>query len=105
MILIDREFHFYCEMTLKRSNYLQTNFHPKDDKTNWLFVKVDDRLFSFIYQICNPKVAEYDSPFTAELSFMLFNEVKELIAINQTYDVFRGFEEIGFVRITGSLNE
>jgi len=103
MISIDREFHFTGEMTIKRSHLLGANSQPKDDKTNWLFLKIEERQFSFIYKIDEPINASYDNPFSAKLSFMLIDEVKKILKSNQSYEVLRGPETIGMVKIVSTL--
>ncbi len=99
MISTDREFHFTGELIIKRSNILNSYKHPKDDKVNWLFMKIGERQFSFIYKIDETREASYDKPFNAKLSFMLIEEVKKLIQLNQTYEVLRGPEPIGDIKI------
>ena len=103
MISVDRKFHFTGEMVIKRSYMLGTNGQPKDDKTNWLFLKIGERQFSFIYMIDEPTTASYDNPFSTKLSFMLIDEVKKFIKLNQSYGVLRGAETIGMVEITNVL--
>ena len=103
MISVDREFHFTGELTLKRSHMLGVNSLPKDDKTNWLFLKIEERQYSFIYTIDEPINASYHKPFKAKLSFMLIDEVRKLIKLNQTYEVLRGPEPIGDIKLMAAL--
>ena len=99
MISLDREFHYYGVLTIKSSHILGTNKLPKDDNVNWLFLKIGEKQFSFIYKIDDPKIAKYRAPFNASLSFMLIEEVKTFIQLNYVYQVLRGQEIVGTVKL------
>jgi hypothetical protein len=82
---------------------LVSNSQPIDDKINWLFLKIGVKQFSFIYKIEDPFTANYRISFNVKLSFMLYEEVKKLIQFNQIYEVLRGTESIGTVKIINIL--
>lgn len=103
MIPNNRQFHYTGELTLKRSHILDSESKPKDDIVNWLFLKVGEYQFSFVYKIDIPAEASYDSPFTIKLSFMLKEVVNEIIQLNESYEVLRGSEIIGIVKITAVI--
>jgi len=103
MISIDREYHFIGELTIKRSLFISSDKQPKDDKVNWLFMKIGERLFGFIYKINEDIEVIYDKPFKIELSFMLIDVVKKYIQLNYTYKVLRADEPIGSIRIISDL--
>lgn len=104
MISTDRDFHYSGELVLKRSYLLDSKNQPKDDKTNWLFLEIGERQFSFIYKIENPLQASYNKPFNAIFSFIFIEDVKKFIQLNQTYNVLRGPELIGSIKIIAALD-
>lgn len=103
MLSTNRDFHFIGELNIKKSSSIQSYTQPKDDKTNWLFLKIENKEFSFIYEIKDPLNAQYNKPFVIELSFLLFEEVKKIIKINHNYKVLRAEEFIGSVKIVNVL--
>jgi len=103
MISIEREFHYIGEMKIKKSKMLGVNIKPNDDKTNWLFLKVGEKQYGFIYKIDVLKKVNYNIPFRVKMSFMLLNEVKKVLISNNKYEVLRGDEKIGDIRIISSL--
>ena len=103
MITDNREFHYTGELILKKSHILGSESQPKDDIVNWLFLKIGERQFSFVYKIDEPIEASYDNPFNAKLSFMMIDLVKDIIQLNHSYEVLRGPETIGVVKIHAVL--
>lgn len=103
MITENREFHYTCELTLHRSHVLDSDSQPKDDIVNWLLLKVGEKQFSFVYKINDPVKASYNIPFYAKLSFVMIEVVKNIIQLNHSYEVIRGHEVIGNVRIINIL--
>ena len=76
---------------------------PKDDGTNWLFLVIDKRQFSFVYQIEKPEIAVYSEPFTAFLAFTFPELIGNSMQINQSYSIMRAEEFIGSCKIIGSI--
>jgi len=76
---------------------------PMNDDTNWLFIKVPDGLLSFVYDTKNLSSASYNIPFDVMLAFTNEEKAKELVKVHETYQVFRGQEDIGNVTIITAL--
>ena len=70
---------------------------------NWLFLKVDNKLFSFIYKIKNPVSAVYNKPFECYMSFIVVDPINEHIKLNESYEVLRGMESIGTIKLINIL--
>ncbi|MDB5221571.1 MAG: hypothetical protein JWN83_238 [Chitinophagaceae bacterium] len=102
MISEERKYHFVGELLLNRSHVLPAESYPKDDKVNWLFLKVSDKLLSFVYKIETASAAEYAKPFRVYLSFNMDDVAKDLLNINTNYEVLRGEESIGYVKLLSS---
>ena len=90
MHLENRKYHFIVELTLNRSHVLDKQCQPKDDTVNWFFFKAGERQFSFVYKIERPLEAQYGIPFKAELAFTMIEVVRNIIKLNNTYEVLRG---------------
>ena len=103
MLTENRKFHFVGQLTLERSRVLDERCLPKDDEVNWLFLNTGAHRFSFVYKIENPLDAKYKEPFKAELAFTMIEAIKEIIQINRIYEVLRGEEKIGTVKIFNVL--
>lgn len=105
MITENRKYNYVGELTLHRSRVLDVQEEPKDDKVNWLFLNTGERQFSFVYKIEDPLNAFYEKPFKADLAFIMIETVKKIIKLNYTYEVLRGQETIGTVRLIRALTE
>jgi hypothetical protein len=105
MLSENRQYHFVGELTLSRSRHLDKQSQPKDDKINWLFLNTGGHQFSFVYKIEKPSEAKYGKPFSAHLAFTMIEAVKDIIQSNQTYEILRGQETIGSVRIVSVLGK
>jgi hypothetical protein len=103
MLTENRKYNFVGELTLNRSHVLDEQSQSKDDKVNWLFLNAGERQFSFVYKIENPLDAKYGKPFKAELAFTMIEAVKEIIQLNHTYEVLRGPENVGTIKIISVL--
>ena len=103
MLTENRKYHFVGELILKRSRVLGVHTQPKDDKVNWLFLNLDGHQYSFVYKIENFLEAKYDKPFTAELAFLMDEVVKKTARLNHTYEILRGQEIIGILRLISML--
>jgi len=99
MLTHERKYDFVCTVMLKRSHVLKDVYLPKDDILNWLFLETKDRLFSFVYKIENPNEAKYNQPFRAKVAFTMYEEVKFIVKLNETYKILRGQENIGWLTI------
>jgi hypothetical protein len=103
MLSDNRKYNFVGELTIHRSRVLDIQCQPKDDKVNWLFLKIGEQQFSFVYKILNPSEAKYDKSFKADLAFTMIETVKNIFKLNQTYEVLRGPESIGIVKLINVL--
>ena len=103
MLTENRKYHFVGELTLKKSHVLDEQDQPKDDKINWLFLNAGKQQFSFVYKIENPLEAEYNKPFKVELSFTMIEDVIKIIELHHIYEVLRGQEIIGIVKLLNLL--
>lgn len=104
MFTEEREYDYWGKLILKKSKILKEGCQPKDDKINWLFMKVDENLYSFVYKIESPSVAMYEEPFNAAFAFTMSDKVKEIAKMNQAYEVYRGPEPIGKVILKSKIN-
>lgn len=98
-----REYHYIGEALLRRSSVKGSSALPKDDIVKWLFMQVDDRQYSFTYEITQPQDALYEQTFELKLSFLKIEAIIPIVRIGHTYKVYRGLEEIGAVQITKKL--
>jgi hypothetical protein len=99
MLTENRKYNFIGELTLKRSRVLENGSRPKDDKVNWLFLNTGERQFSFVYKIDSPLKANYEEPFKVDLSFTMIEVVKDNIELNCEYEILRGQESIGTLKL------
>ncbi len=103
MLIENREYNFVGELNLNRSRVLGQLSQPKDDKVNWLFLNVGEQQFSFVYKIENPIEAKYGFFFKVKLSFTMIELARKIIKLNHTYEVLRGQEIIGTIRLFDAL--
>lgn len=103
MLTYNREYNYIGELILRKSHILGEFSRPIDDKVNWLFLKSDNRQFSFVYKIEEPLKAEYDTVFRAMLAFTMPEVVGDVVKLNTTYEILRGQESIGSVRLLVAL--
>ncbi len=99
MLNISNNSHFYGELTLNKSSLIESSSNPIEDKVNWLFVRIENHLYSFVYKIENPLIAQYGIPFKISMKFTMYEAVKAIVTYNHSYEVFRGNEFIGSVII------
>jgi hypothetical protein len=99
MLTENRKYNFVGELTIKKSCVLPDGARPKDDKVNWLFISTGEQQFSFVYKIENPSEANYEEPFKVDLAFTMIEAVKENIELNCEYEVLRGQEKIGNLKL------
>lgn len=104
MLTENRKYNFIGELTLKKSSVLPAGERPKDDKVNWLFLNIGTQQFSFIYKIENPLQANYEEPFKVDLAFTMIEIAKENIELNCEYEVLRGEEIIGNLKLNKELD-
>ncbi|MBE9584290.1 hypothetical protein IM792_07515 [Mucilaginibacter sp. JRF] len=100
MLSYDREYHSIGEMLISRSFNLEDSCSPKDDLNNWLFLKIGDKRFSYVYKIIDPQSARYDEPFAVNMAFTAISLVINIVQIGVTYEVLRGEELIGSVHLS-----
>ena len=103
MLTLPKTYDYKSKLNIKRSRSLSVNSLPKSDATNWLFLVIGERRFSFIYKITEPDLANYDEPFSAYLSFTFIELAGKMIEANKAYTVMRGEEIIGIVEIIASV--
>lgn len=104
MFTNERKYHFVGEFFLTRSRLLNEVFQPKDDITNWFFLKIKDRQLGFIYKIREPDTAQYNQPFIGDLSFLMNETAQKIIELGKVYEILRGEEAIGHVKIVNFLD-
>lgn len=105
MLSENRIFHFIGILILNKSHLLDKRCQPKDDKVNWLFLNTEGGQYSFVYKIKMPSEAQYGQPFKVELAFTAIEIVKKIVRLNHPYQVSRGQEIIGIVKLIDVLNE
>jgi hypothetical protein len=103
MLTENRKYDFKGELNLKKSRVLPYGARPKDDKVKWLFIRTGEKQFSFIYKIENPLDANYEKPFKVDIAFTMIEAVKEIIELNCEYEVLRGQESIGILKVNAKL--
>jgi hypothetical protein len=103
MLSINRKFNYKGELIMHKSNVADSPDYPKDEKVNWLFLKLDNHLFSFVYKAENLEEAKYGEPFYVDLAFTMVEEVSKYIKFNNSYEILKGQETIGSVIITSSI--
>lgn len=99
MLTYNREYHYVGELTIHRSHVLDEKCQPKDDIVNWLFLIIEKYQYSFVYQIEDPFNAKYNNSFKIKIAFTAIDEVNKVIQLNHIYEVFRGEEHIGVIKI------
>lgn len=100
-----RTYQYEGLLTIKKSRVLTENTLPKDDILPWLFLVMDkkgERRYTFFYRIEQPIEAFYEIPFNIQMSFIM-DGMEKIIKPNQIYDVWRGEEFVGKLKITGVL--
>lgn len=100
-----RTYQYEGLLTVRKSRILKENALPKEDILPWLFLVMDkkgERRFTFFYKIEHPTESFYEKPFNILMSFIM-DGMEKVIEINQTYDVWRGEEFIGNVKIIRAL--
>ncbi len=104
MLSEDRTFQYKAELTLHRSHALGAGSKPVDDEVNWLFLREGENRFSFLYKIENPKEAVYEKSFSVDIAFTLGEEIKSHIQLKKEYQVLRGEEFVGKIKLINALN-
>lgn len=104
MINDKREYHFKGKIKISKSKFLEEHTVPKDDDVNWLFAKIDNHRYGFIYKIIAPEKASYNNFFQILLSFLMVEEVKEKVVFGEEIKLDRGEENIGKLIIENSIN-
>ena len=102
-----RTYQYMGELTIKKSRMLEEDTFPKDDILPWLFLVMDksgERRYTFFYKIEQPASATYENPFNILMSFIM-DGMEKIIELNQMYDVWRGEEFIGQVKIVRTYSE
>ena len=97
-----RKYNYIGELTIKRSRVLKEENLPRDDTLHWLFLIIGERRFTFFYKIEESSEAAYGMPFPIQMSFIM-DEIKSVIKINNTYEVWRAEEPVGTVKIINVL--
>lgn len=103
MLSLDRKFHFKAFLFIKKSILLPNKASPKEDVINWLFLQIGENLYGFVYKMLNENLAQYENPFEVEISIFAFDFMETSIRFGNVYKVFRGQEEIGFIKIYEKL--
>lgn len=103
MLTEKRSYHYIAKINLKRSHVLDKNCMPYEDKVNWLFLKIGEYHFSFIYKINEPLKSKYEEPFVAYISFTMIETVKEIVKLGVFYKILRGQENIGTIELVEQI--
>lgn len=103
MIPSERTYHYKVELLLSRSHVLKYNNSLKDDIVNWLFAHIGDSKYGFVYKIEEVESASFEQPFLADASFLAIEFVTGLLKLGDTYEVSRGEEQIGSLKIVEIL--
>ncbi len=100
MLSENRIYNAIGKLRIKKSRELYSICLPKDDKQNWLFLRVGDKKFSFVYKMEHPTEANYNSPFLIKMAFTMdYDVIKNFVFQNGVYEVFRAEEIVGSVKI------
>ncbi|MCD8032735.1 MAG: hypothetical protein LUF83_00335 [Alistipes sp.] len=102
MITENLLFHYIGELNISKAKNINGS-QPKDDVVNWLFLKIGEHRYSFIYKIMLPQEARYNFPFEVRMSFLMPEKIAELAKNNRKYVVYRGEEIIGYAKILSSI--
>ncbi len=105
MLSYNREFHFVGELIIHRSQILDKECQPKDDIVNWLFLIIEEYQYSFVYKIENPLDAKYNNSFKVKISFTAKDAILKVIRLNHIYEVCRGQESIGTIKLINKIDE
>jgi hypothetical protein len=107
MNIDNRRYQYIGELTIKKSSALKDCALPKDDILPWLFLIIDEKegkRFTFLYKIEQPTEAVFEEPFNIQMAFIM-EKIKKTVQLNQTYNVWRGEEFIGSVKIIRDIEE
>ncbi len=104
MLTEERNYNFIGELTIKKSTVLPNGIRPKDDKVNWLFLSIGDHQYSFVYKMANPSEANFEEPFIVYLAFTMIEDLITKVELNSEYEVLRGQEKIGRVKLIAEMN-
>ena len=99
MLSLDRKYHFKALLFIKKSIFLPNTTNPKDDVVSWLFLQIEKNLYGFVYRPLGENIAQYEKPFDVEISIFAFDFMKTNVEVGTIYKVFRGQEEIGWMKI------
>lgn len=110
MNLYPRAYHYIGEITLKNGYTLKQERLPDEGIDPWLFLvlnKKGERRYTFFYKIEQPIGISYEKPFNIQMSFPVEEggriNMKKVIKLGQTYDVWRVNEPIGSIKIISRL--
>jgi hypothetical protein len=103
MLSENRKFDFIGSLTIQRSRVLAENSTPKDDVVNWLFCRVGNHRYSFVYKIEKPAEAEYSRPFTVQVAFTMSEAIGNIVELEREYEVSRGLEVIGEISLISRM--
>ncbi len=100
MLTENRKYDYSGLITLNKNHLLSVASRPQDDNVNWLFLQIGERQLSFVYKIIHPLEANYGKPFEIDMAFIWSEVALEILQLEHTYQVLRGQEEIGIVKLT-----
>jgi hypothetical protein len=105
MNLHSRVYHYVGKITLKNRYTLKLERLPDEDIDPWLFLVFDkkgERRCTFFYKIEHHLESFYEKSFNILMSFIM-EGMENVIELYQTYDVWRGEEFIGNIKINEAL--
>lgn len=100
MIEKNRIYYYQGLLKIKKSPILKHIALPKEDPIAWLAIKVKENLYSFIYRIVDENTAIYNSPFKIDIDFIVGDIIEDKIKTGEEYEVYRGLELVGTLKIT-----
>lgn len=92
----NRKYNFVATINLKRGENLGYN-KPADDVVKWLHIELENKHTVF-YEIIEPDKAQYNVEFRAKIA-MLEEDIINELRLNKEYNLYRGPEKIGTLRV------
>jgi hypothetical protein len=108
MNLYHRIYHYIGQITLKNDCILKLERLPNEETDPWLFLVFDkkgQKRYSFFYKPEQSVDVFNEKSFNIQISFLVEGRINthQIIKPGQIYDVWRGEEPIGFIKIIASL--
>ncbi|WP_420553526.1 hypothetical protein [Tenacibaculum aiptasiae] len=95
----NREYNYLGSLKIRRSKLISKEEKPQDDVVKWFSLNVNGINYSFIYDIIEKNEATYDKFFEVRISLINFDLIKREIVLKKSYNVYRGEEMIGEIKL------